>query len=90
MFYNDRPIIYQLLDIGTDDQISEVGIRSIIYQTRYFVPNILRDIYEIHFFSGTQVKPRFERAATLEYIEVIRDKKYARMYLCGGHRNPKN
>ena len=51
-------VIYQISDIGTDDQISEVGIQSIIYQTRYFALNILRDNYAIHFLSGTQVKTK--------------------------------
>ena len=44
-------VIYQLSDIGTDDQISEGEIRSVIYQTRCFAPNILRDDYVIHFFT---------------------------------------
>ena len=34
-------IIYQLLDIRMDDQLPEGEIRRVIYQTRYFVPNIL-------------------------------------------------
>ena len=42
-------IIYQLSDIGMDDQIPEGEIQSIIYQTRYFVPNILHDDYVSHF-----------------------------------------
>ena len=33
-------IIYQLSDIKMDDQIPEGEIQSVIYQTRYFVPNI--------------------------------------------------
>ena len=62
-------VIYQISDIGTDDQISEVGIRSIIYQTRYFALNILRDNYVIitrsTSFRALRLKPRCERAATL-------------------------
>ena len=44
-------VIYQLLDIGTDDQIPEGEIWSVIYQTRYFAPNILRDDYVFHFLA---------------------------------------
>ena len=44
-------VIYQLSDIGTDDQIPEGEIQSVIYQTRCFVPNILRDDYVIHFLA---------------------------------------
>ena len=44
-------IIYQLSDIRTDDQIQEGEIQSVIYQTRYFAPNILRDDYVIHFLA---------------------------------------
>ena len=44
-------VIYQLSDIGTDDQIPEGEIRSVIYQTCCFVPNILRDDYVIHFLA---------------------------------------
>ena len=51
-------VAHQLSDIGPDDQISEVGIRSVIYQTRYFAPNILRDNYAVLFFSGSQVKTK--------------------------------
>ena len=41
-------MIYQLSDIGTDDQIPEGEIRSIIYQTRCFAQNKLHDDYVIH------------------------------------------
>ena len=44
-------VIYQLLDIGTDDQIPEGEILSVIYQTCYFVPNILHDDYVILFLA---------------------------------------
>ena len=44
-------IIYQFLDIGTDDQIPEGEIRCVIYQTRCFAPNILRDDYVITFLA---------------------------------------
>ena len=44
-------VIYQFSDIGTDDQIPEGEIRSVIYQTRCFAPNILRDDYVIHFLA---------------------------------------
>ena len=44
-------IIYQLLDIGMDNQILEGEIQSVIYQTRCFAPNILRDDYVIHFLA---------------------------------------
>ena len=44
-------VIYQLLDIGMDDQVPEGEIRSVIYQTRCFVPNILHDDYVIHFLA---------------------------------------
>ena len=44
-------IIYQLLDIRTDDQILEGEIQSVIYQTHYFAPNILHDDYVIHFLA---------------------------------------
>ena len=49
--YQSVSIIYQLLDIGIDDQIPEGEIWSVIYQTRYFVPNILRNDYVIHFLA---------------------------------------
>ena len=42
-------VIYQLLDIGMDDQILEDEIQIVIYQTHCFAPNILRDDYVIHF-----------------------------------------
>ena len=44
-------VIYQLSDIGTDDQIPEGEIWNVIYQTRCFVLNILRDDYVIHFLA---------------------------------------
>ena len=44
-------VIYQLSDIGMDGQILEDKIRSVIYQTCYFAPNILRDDYVIHFLA---------------------------------------
>ena len=44
-------IIYQLSDIGMDDQILEGEIQSVIYQTHYFAPNILHDDYVIHFLA---------------------------------------
>ena len=44
-------IIYQLSDIGMDDQITEGEIQSIIYQTRCFMPNILHDDCVIHFLA---------------------------------------
>ena len=44
-------VIYQLSDIRIDYQIPEGEIRSIIYQTRCFAPNILRDDYVIHFLA---------------------------------------
>ena len=44
-------VIYQLSDIGTDDQIPKGEIRRVIYQTHCFVPNILRDDYVIHFLA---------------------------------------
>ena len=34
-----------------DDQIPEGEIQSVIYQTHYFMPNILRDDYVIHFLA---------------------------------------
>ena len=44
-------VIYQLLDIRTDDQIPEGEIWSVIYQTCCFMPNILLDDYVIHFLA---------------------------------------
>ena len=44
-------VIYQLLDIGTDDQIPEGEIQSVMYQTHCFAPNILRDDYVIYFLA---------------------------------------
>ena len=50
-FKYPRNVIYQLSDIGMDDQIPEGEIWIVIYQTRCFVPNILRDDYVIHFLA---------------------------------------
>ena len=44
-------VIYQLSDIRMDDQIPDGEVRSVIYQTRYFAPNILRDDYVNHFLA---------------------------------------
>ena len=44
-------VIYQLSDIGMDYQIREGEIKSVIYQTHYFAPNILRDDHVINFLA---------------------------------------